>query len=472
MFLRVLATGLIGFFLASEALSGQQPPTLNCLGSGAYTVSFQELAGNKVICGAVLYSGFALDNGGLATITASNTYATFFDTSLGTALPPAMLAFSLLQPYYGSQPITIPAGQTYKVNIAYHVAATSDFKTGSLLSNTWPNAGPGSVTITSHKCAGGNWISGLCDGSSISPTITQTRDSKTYVVPSTFVNVSTDIVLAAGVTSFSVYAAFLDSNGVTSINLSPPSIADLVIAGVRNAASGATGPIVPGEIISIFPNPSSKPIGPTTGVGLQLDQNGKVATSLGGVQVHFLPIDVYAPLTFVNSGQINAAVPYELAGLTNVKMQIQYLGQASDPFDLQVASSAPGIFTPNGTGTGQGAILNHDGTVNGPTQPEPRGGVVVLYLTGEGQTVPAGVSGKVTTVSPTPPLTPTPMALVAVLINGQAASVAFAGQAPGLISGVLQLNVQIPTTISPGTVPIQVSVGGISTPNTVTVSVQ
>jgi uncharacterized protein (TIGR03437 family) len=245
------------------------------------------------------------------------------------------------------------------------------------------------------------------------------------------------------------------------------------ISGVTNAASGATGPVAPGEIISLFANASLSPVGPTPGVSLQLDQNGKVANTLGGVRVHFLGIETYAPLTFVSAGQINLEVPYEVADLANVNIQVEYLGQASDQFTLPVGAIAPGLFTASGTGFGQGAILNHDGvTLNGPSHPEQRGSIIVLFLTGEGQTTPAGVSGKVTTVSSSPPLTPMPVGNVSVLINGQVATVAFAGEAPGLVSGVLQLNVTIPASASPGTVPVQVAVGGKSTQSGVTVSIQ
>jgi uncharacterized protein (TIGR03437 family) len=245
------------------------------------------------------------------------------------------------------------------------------------------------------------------------------------------------------------------------------------ISGVTNAASGATGPIAPGEIISMFANPATNPIGPTDGVGLQLDQSGKVATTLGGVKVHFLPIDVNAPLTFVGAGQINAVVPYEVAGLTSVNVQVQYSDQTSPPVELQVAPTAPGIFTANGSGVGPGAIFNQDGvTLNGPNHPEPRGGYVVVFATGEGQTNPPGVSGAVTTVAAAPPLTPAPLASVKVLINGQLAATSFLGEAPSLVSGVLQLNVQVPLTVSPGNVPIQIIIGGNGSQNGVTVTVQ
>jgi len=245
------------------------------------------------------------------------------------------------------------------------------------------------------------------------------------------------------------------------------------ITGVRHAASGAAGPIAPGEIISIFANASVGPIGPTPGVSLLLDQNGKVASVLAGVRVRFLEVNTAAPLTFVSAGQINAVVPFEVAGLTSVRLQIEYSNLSSDPITVQLAATAPGVFTANGSGSGQGAILNHDGaTLNGPSTAEPRGGYVTLFLTGGGQTRPAGVSGRVTTISEAPPITPTPIAPVSVTINGQAASVLFFGEAPGLVSGVLQLNVLVPLTISPGNVPIQVFVGGKPSQSGVTMVVE
>ena len=140
---------------------------------------------------------------------------------------------------------------------------------------------------------------------------------------------------------------------------------------------------------------------------------------------------------------------------------------------LKTATAYPRIFTVNGSGVGQGAIFNDDDyTLNGPSSPEPRGGTVVLFVTGEGQTVPSGVTGKVTTVSLTPPLTPVPQLPVSVLIDGQPSTVAFAGEAPGLVSGVMQLNVQIPATARSGSVPIQVIVGASTSPPVVTVAVK
>jgi uncharacterized protein (TIGR03437 family) len=140
---------------------------------------------------------------------------------------------------------------------------------------------------------------------------------------------------------------------------------------------------------------------------------------------------------------------------------------------MNVATTVPGIFTANSSGTGPGAILNSNSTTNSPSNPAVRGDTVVVYLTGEGETSPAGVTGKVTTVaSPPQPLTPGPLLQPTVLIGGQPANWSFAGEAPGFVSGVMQLNVAVPTNIAPGDQSIVVSFGTNPSQTGVTVSVK
>jgi len=96
-----------------------------------------------------------------------------------------------------------------------------------------------------------------------------------------------------------------------------------------------------------------------------------------------------------------------------------------------------------------------------------------VFMTGEGQTSPAGVTGKITTATlPPPQVTPAPLLAVGVLINGLPALPVYAGEAPGYAAGLMQLNVQIPANAQPGNLSIQVSIGGNFSQTGVTVSVQ
>src|SRR4030095_13654197 len=114
-------------------------------------------------------------------------------------------------------------------------------------------------------------------------------------------------------------------------------------------------------------------------------------------------------------------ISYQLKLYTSATILIKYLNQTSNGVTVNMATTAPGVFTANSSGTGPGAILNSNLSVNSPSNAATRGDVVVVYLTGEGETSPAGVTGKVTTVSATPPITPAPLLPVSVTVGGHGA---------------------------------------------------
>jgi uncharacterized protein (TIGR03437 family) len=264
--------------------------------------------------------------------------------------------------------------------------------------------------------------------------------------------------LPASATPYTGTITITGVNGTTgtatvsvSINVTTPLP---VISAVLNAASFASGPVAPGEIVSIF----GTQIGPTTPANLTLT-GGKVSTSAGGVTVSFS--GYLAPLIYVSSTQINAVVPYELSGNKGPFVEVIFAGQKSNEPSLQLTTSAPGIFTLNGSGSGPGAILNPDGTVNTQANPAAAGSEIVIYSTGEGLTTPASVTGGVTAVntSGTGPLTPAPQLAVSVMIGGQPAQVLFDGEAPYMVAGVMQVNAVIPASVRSGAASVTVQVG-------------
>ena len=239
------------------------------------------------------------------------------------------------------------------------------------------------------------------------------------------------------------------------------------ITAVENAASGLIGPVSPGEIVSIY----GSQIGPTLPATLTLDSTGKVSTSIGGVEVSFS--GYLAPLTYVSAIQINAIVPYELAGNKEPFVEVKFAGATSNEPSLQLAPSAPGIFTV-GNGTGPGAILNFDASVNTQQNPAAKGSTIVLFMTGEGLTTPAQATGAVTPVNFTGvgPLTPAPQLAVSVMIGNQPAYVAFNGEAPYFVAGVLQVNAVVPATVGDGAIRVTVQIGNQISQSGVTVWVQ
>ena len=84
------------------------------------------------------------------------------------------------------------------------------------------------------------------------------------------------------------------------------------------------------------------------------------------------------------TGQVAAVVPYEVRPGGSTIAQVEYQGRLSNPLTLSTAAAAPALFTTDSSGKGQGAILNQDGSANGPTNPAAKGSIVVLFGTGEG----------------------------------------------------------------------------------------
>jgi uncharacterized protein (TIGR03437 family) len=239
------------------------------------------------------------------------------------------------------------------------------------------------------------------------------------------------------------------------------------IKSVTNAASYISGAVSPGEMVTIF----GTGIGPATAAGNIADPvTGKLATTIGGVQVLFNGTP--APMIYASNTQVSAVVPYEMALISNPSVWIAYAGQTSNAYPLTVAATAPGVFAQNASGSGTGAILNQDNSLNGPSHPAAKGSIVQMFMTGEGQTTPLGITGKITGVSlPPPEMTPAPVQPILVSIGGQALYT-YAGEAPGMVAGVMQLNVQIPAFVPSGAMEVLVSIGGVSSQNSITVSVQ
>ena len=178
-----------------------------------------------------------------------------------------------------------------------------------------------------------------------------------------------------------------------------------------------------------------------------------------------------AALLYVSAGQIGAMVPFEVAGNTSVQMLVTYAGLSSKPYPLSVAATAPGIFSADGSGKGQGAILNYnaatnDYAVNSSSAQAVKGSIVVIYVTGSGVTVPASNSWLPAAAGVNA------ASAASVTIDGKSASVV-SGVPVGSFPGVLQLNVTVPPDASSGkAVPVTVNIGGVDAQTGVTMAIK
>ena len=256
--------------------------------------------------------------------------------------------------------------------------------------------------------------------------------------------------------------AFID---VTFRPVAPP-----VIGAVVSAASLQPS-ISPGEVISVFGSSLGAPF-----LAAPVNSQGFYTPYLANAYVTFNGVP--SPVLFNNTTQMNAVVPYSVAGQKTVQVVVwHYRGappeQSSPPVTVPVADTSPGIFTLTQNGSGQGAILN-DGatvTVNGATNPAPKGSIITLFGTGAGLWNPPIADGLVLTNVLQPPVVP--QAAVSLSIGGQPAPILYAGAAPGMVSGVLQVNAVVPNNIGSGAQPVVLSIGpGNNAQQSVTLAIQ
>jgi uncharacterized protein (TIGR03437 family) len=259
------------------------------------------------------------------------------------------------------------------------------------------------------------------------------------------------------------------------------------ITGIVSAATLQPS-IAPGEIVFITgTNLSSPPL------SAQFDSSGLYPTTLGNSTVTFNA--VAAPLLSVSPTQIEAMVPYEVAGQSSVDVVVTH-NRVSPTFSTPVVDTAPGIFTADQSGSGQGVIQNIDPILSGNISPNsednpaPKGTSIAIFATGAGvwrqkivdrfgnplgnENIQTGsiILAGAWLLDPDVSI-PRPAAPVSLTIGGQPARIRYAGPAPYEISGKLKVIAVVPDNIDSGPQPLILTVGDNSSPNQqVTVAVQ
>ncbi len=264
--------------------------------------------------------------------------------------------------------------------------------------------------------------------------------------------------LAPGTYSTSLYL-YTSAHSVSVPLKIAYSGAPVSVTAITDAANFLSGPVSPGEIVVIW----GSNLGPATLTSFTLSQN-RVPFSLAGTSVTFNQYS--ASVIYTSATAVCVIVPYELAGQSTAGVSVSFNGSVSAQFTQPVAPTAPHFFTESYQAAGQISALNSDFSVNTRANPSPAGSVVVLYATGEGVTSPPGVDGSLVGSTLTQPL-----ANVTVTIGGQPANVLYAGGSPGLIEGLLQINVRIPAGTPAGNTPVTLVIGAGTAPSGATIAV-
>ena len=231
----------------------------------------------------------------------------------------------------------------------------------------------------------------------------------------------------------------------------PPTISTNGLANGASFSKDATFAV--GAIVTIF--------GQNLATATVSAQSLPLPTALGSAQV--LVNESPAPLFYVSPTQINFQMPVTTSGSAQVVVVTSQL--RGNVVTVTLVNGTPGIFTSDSSGSGQGAVLNQDASLNTAQNPAAAGTVISIYATGLGPTDPPIIAGQAPAAqSPT-------LIKPVVLIGGVAADVLFSGLAPGFV-GLYQINARISTGTQPGSaVPLSLSIGG-AVSNTVTIAVR
>jgi uncharacterized protein (TIGR03437 family) len=223
---------------------------------------------------------------------------------------------------------------------------------------------------------------------------------------------------------------------------SVPHAPVLNTGGIVNASfnSGAL-PASPGSLISIF----GLNLG-TSAQGAVADSSGRLPLSLAGASVQFGAFS--APLLYVSPTQINAQVPFELEPRT-YPVTVTTAVAASNPIDLTITATSPGMFT--------GAVVNNTtGAVINAANPLHPGDVVVVYCTGLGAVSPGVATGQLAPDNPISFTTASPT----VTIGGLPVQVVNSVSSPGFV-GLYQIGLIIPDGLPQGAQPLVMTSGGV-----------
>jgi uncharacterized protein (TIGR03437 family) len=468
--MRNFSTVLLGTILAVSLMAAAQSPV--SLGSAA---SFAVLAGSTVtstgnsqvtgdlgVSPGTAVTGFppgivtgTMHAGGVAAAQAIADLTTAFNDAAGRTVAPVTVAGNL-------------GGQTLAPGL-YKSTSSLAISSGNLTLDAKGDASAVfifQVASTLTTTAGLQVI--LAGGAQASNIFWQVGSSATLGTNSIFegtIMADQSITLTTGATLNGralarIGGVSLQANAITkpaaSTSTGAPAINQ---GGVVNLASYLS-PVVAGSLAAVF------------GTNLSSGQDSYISaplpTTLAGSSFQMAG-RAGVPLVFASPVQVNLQIPWELAGSQQASAAVTVGANVSPLQNVTLAAFAPGIFTLNQQGSGQGAILiANTATLAGTLgRAVKKGEYISIFCTGLGAVNNQPATGA---AAKSNPLSHT-LTSATVTIGGAAAIVTYSGLAPGF-AGLYQVDAQVPSGApSGGTVAVVMKIGG-STSNTVTIAVQ
>ncbi|MCC6536241.1 MAG: hypothetical protein IT162_01740 [Bryobacterales bacterium] len=190
--------------------------------------------------------------------------------------------------------------------------------------------------------------------------------------------------------------------------------------------------------------------------------------------------ELRAPIYHLSGSQAIFQLPRGTpAGTSRVAVRLTETGELIAGASVAVAATAPALFTAS-PGASQAAAFTEDGRANSANNLAPRGSIVTLLGTGQGQVspgVPDGTAAGAEPLSRTVTLLTSDVRACAsrqsmcVIVGTGFGEIQFSGLAPSMV-GVWQIKMRLPLTIASGAaVPVRVVINGAPS-NTVTLAIR
>jgi uncharacterized protein (TIGR03437 family) len=258
---------------------------------------------------------------------------------------------------------TLLGGEASDETLALAVAADGNvLAAGSTYSQAFPTRGPVQGAFSPST----GFVTELTADLSGAIFSTYTGDTRTFNVRAIAPAVDGGVLFGGATASVPYYSEYGTAN-----DLAPayPIQAFVVKAGVKpampridsavNAASQLGVPFSPGGVFQV------------SGAGF-----GSDATLL--VNGIALPLLSQSPTSLI------ATLPASFNAQGAATVVVQSGGRSSNSVLAPVATVAVGVYSADGSGVGQGYILNQDGTRNSPGNPAPEGSAITICATGVG----------------------------------------------------------------------------------------
>ncbi len=203
-------------------------------------------------------------------------------------------------------------------------------------------------------------------------------------------------------------ASFTAGSLIVANKIALPAAPAVRLDSVQNSASRIAAPLAPGEPVLA--------VGAGFGAGSQIVLDGAPLATASSTATSIVAV---LPDTTTTSGAHT--------------VQVSNAGALSNSVVVPAAPASPAIYSVDGSGAGQGYILNSDGSLNSPANPASPGSAITILAAGPGQyTLSDGYA--VTGLSPA-------VFIDGFYCNGIAATI---GPVNGLPGNVYQISVYVP----------------------------